>query len=190
MSRMLARLQVLIDENKQPILLAVMALVAIYALIIILSMLNLTALTMVQLTGAQLLLLLSILLYIVLIITTRESIARQRLEAGGVVFQQGDMGKEVYVVVSGEAEVIREQPEGGQTVIGRVGPGEFFGEMALIQNAPRVATVRALTDLEVLVMQRGAFLSLFTHLPGLRRAFQLVVQQRVDELRAMERQRG
>ena len=55
---------------------------------------------------------------------------------------------------------------------------------------PRVATVRALTDLDVLVMQRGAFLSLFTYLPALRQSFQRVMQERAAGIRAVARPKG
>ena len=75
-------------------------------------------------------------------------------------------------------------------MIARLGPGQFFGEMALIRAAPRVATVRALTDLDVLVMHRGAFLSLFTYLPALRQNFQRVMQERVAGISAPAKPRG
>jgi len=169
------------DEKKQALLFVAAALAAVYALITIASMVKLTALTMLLFMGAQLLLLVATLCYIVVIIITRESVARQHFEPGQIICRQGEPGNQVYVIVRGEVEVVRE----GETVVARLGPGEFFGEMALIHTAPRVATVRALTDLDALVMQRDAFLSLFTNLPALRQTFQRVVQERGEELRAL-----
>ncbi len=188
MRRILVGLQTLSDEKKQGILLVATGLTAVYALITIIAMVKLNALTMILFMGAQAVLGLAVLLYLVLVLSTRESITRRHVAPGEVIFRQGDSGREVYVVISGEAEVVQEQPGTGETVIARIGSGGFFGETALIQNAPRVSTVRALTDLDVLVMQRGPFLSLFTHLPVLRQTFQQVLEQRADELRALARQ--
>ena len=190
MSRLPIAFRAFGDEKKQALLLVATALAAVYALITIVSMVKLTALTMLLFAGAQLLLVLSILCYIVVIITTRESVTRQHFERGQVIFQQGEAGNQVYVIVSGEVEVVRDQPGRGETAVARLGPGEFFGEMALIQTAPRAATVRALTDLDALVMQRGAFLSLFTYLPALRQTFQRVVQERGDEVGALAKPKG
>jgi hypothetical protein len=182
--------QSLSEEYKRAILLVAIALAAIYALITIVSMVKLTALTMLLFVSAQHLLLLSILCYIVVIIMTRESVAQQHFEAGNVIFHQGETGNQVYVIINGEVEVVQDRPAPGDAVIARLGPGQFFGEMALIRAAPRVATVRALTDLDVLVMQRGAFLSLFTYLPALRQSFQRVMQERAAGIRALARPKG
>lgn len=190
MNRILAGLQAFSDDKKWVLLLIAVILTVVYAVITIFSMAKLTALTMLLFMHAQGLLLLAVLCYLVVIITTRESITREHYEPGHVIFHQGDMGKQVYVVISGEVEVVRQEPEAEETVIARLGAGEFFGEMALIREAPRVATVRTINAVEVLVMQRGSFLSLFTHLPSLRQSFEQVAQQRKDELQAMATQKN
>jgi len=181
--------QSLSEENKRALLLVSIALAAVYALITIVSMVKLTALTMLLFVSAQLLLVLSILCYIVVIIMTRESVVQQHFELGDVIFHQGETGNQVYVIISGEVEVVQDRP-GEAAMIARLGPGQFFGEMALIRAAPRVATVRALTDLDVLVMHRGAFLSLFTYLPALRQSFQRVMQERAAGISAPAKPRG
>lgn len=177
------------DEWKRAALFVAAALSALYAVIAVVSMVKLTALTMLLFMAAQGLLLLAALCYVVVIITTREGVSRQRFAPGQAIFRQGDLGNQVYVIVSGEAEVVQDLGT-GETTIARLQPGQFFGEMALIRHAPRVATVRALTDLDVLVMQRGAFLSLFTHLPVLRQNFERVAQERIDEVEALAKRRG
>lgn len=186
MKQLVAMLQASNEETKRTVLLVAVALTGLYALTTIGSMVRVTALTMLLFMNAQILLLVAVVCYLVVIIMTRESISQEHFERGQVIFRQGEMGNEVYVIISGEVEVVGEQPGGGETVISRVGPGEFFGEIALIRNAPRMATVRALTDLDVLVMHRGAFLSLFTHLPALRQTFQQVIQQRIAERAARQ----
>lgn len=77
---------------------------------------------------------------------------RERFPAGAVVFQEGDPGDAFYLVDSGQAEVI----VAGQraNILGR---GTYFGEIALLLNVPRTATVRALTPLDVFKLSRPDF---------------------------------
>ena len=63
-------------------------------------------------------------------------------EKGAVIFRQGDTGDTMYIVHSGAVEVRREQG-GASSVVARLGRGEFFGEMALVDREPRSATVAA-----------------------------------------------
>jgi CRP-like cAMP-binding protein len=61
-----------------------------------------------------------------------------------------------------------------------MGPGDHFGEIALIRRIPRTLTVRAVTDVDVLAIKAGAFASLFAHLPVLRDTFLQVVERRLE----------
>lgn len=68
----------------------------------------------------------------------------QHVEAGEVVVQEGDMAREMFVVVGGELEVVKEGKGGGGDVrVALFGPGDWFGEMAILDVQPRSATVRA-----------------------------------------------
>jgi CRP-like cAMP-binding protein len=60
---------------------------------------------------------------------------------GAIVCSEGEQGRSMYVVVSGEVEVYRANSRGEQVPIVRLGPGEFFGEMTLVEIQPRSATV-------------------------------------------------
>jgi MFS family permease len=73
--------------------------------------------------------------------------------AGAVLFFQGDPGGSFAVIVDGRAEVI-----GDGTRVAVLGPGEAFGEVALLRDIPRTATVRACEELHVLEVERQAFL--------------------------------
>jgi hypothetical protein len=105
-------------------------------------------------------------------------VAQVRFEPGEVVFRQGDRGDLVYTIVSGEAEVIREEPDGTERLLATMGPGEYFGEMALISEAPRTATVRAKTELEAVSMGRADFTTLYAYVPGLRQRVETLMRKR------------
>lgn len=111
-------------------------------------------------------------------ITPSASIAQEHFEAGETIFRQGDWGDKVYIIVKGEVEVWRAEPGKPEISLAKLGPGECFGEMALISNAPRMATVRPLTGVDVLTVGRAAFAALLAHLPPLRKIFEQVVQER------------
>ena len=66
--------------------------------------------------------------------------------AGTTVFEQNTMGDLIYVVSSGEFEIIRELPDGGSETLSTARPGEYFGEIGPLFGLPRSATVRARTD--------------------------------------------
>jgi len=84
------------------------------------------------------------------------------LRAGKVLMQEGERGREFFVIVSGEVEVRRKGRK-----LATLGPGSFVGEMALLSKAPRVATVTAATPLDVLVITERAFLDLLEKMPDL-----------------------
>ncbi len=78
--------------------------------------------------------------------------------SGSYIFKQGDPAADFYVIETGEVEVLREIESGkGPEVVAVLGPGDFFGEMALVQDRPRNASVRARTDVEVTVIGKGMF---------------------------------
>jgi len=96
-------------------------------------------------------------------------VAHLHFEPGEVVFRQGDRGERFFVVVAGCAEAVRAE-EGRETVLGRIGPGEHFGEGSLLRGTSRSATIRALTPLDCIAMRRGDFVELADKVPALRAA--------------------
>ena len=65
------------------------------------------------------------------------------IETGAVVVHEGDQAREMYVVIGGELEVIKEGRTGGDVRVALFGPGDWFGEMAILDVQPRSATVRS-----------------------------------------------
>ena len=65
------------------------------------------------------------------------------VETGEVVVEEGDTSREMFVVVGGELEVVKESRNGGEARVALFGPGDWFGEMSILEPAPRSATVRA-----------------------------------------------
>ncbi len=74
------------------------------------------------------------------------------LDAGAALFHQGDRGNTLYVVVNGEVAVIAEGPPRVQ--LSRLGEGEIFGEIALVTEQPRSATIEAVVDTSLLAIDR------------------------------------
>ena len=72
-----------------------------------------------------------------------------------MLFARGDPGDCLYVVVEGEVEIFVETDAGDRIVIERAGPGDFFGEISLLDGGARSASAIAKTDLEALVVDRG-----------------------------------
>ena len=72
-----------------------------------------------------------------------------RLSAGTTVFRQGDPGGSMYVIRAGKVRVLKES-HGRQRVVMTLGPGDFFGEMAVVTGRPRSATAEVLEEAELL----------------------------------------
>jgi CRP/FNR family transcriptional regulator, cyclic AMP receptor protein len=66
------------------------------------------------------------------------------LEAGALVFKEGDSGRELFVILDGEVEVLRRSRRGQLTRVAILGPGDWFGEMSILDVLPRSATTRIL----------------------------------------------
>ena len=108
---------------------------------------------------------------------------RWTFEAGREIFHQGDAGDACYVIESGVVEVIRHDVASGQEfVLAQVGRGKVVGEMALIDNQPRMATVRAVEDTVLLVVPREAFQSRLEKLDPVTRR---LLDTFTERLRAM-----
>jgi NADH dehydrogenase len=100
-------------------------------------------------------------------------VTQEHFEPGQEIFHQGDVGDRVYVILSGKAEVLRDD-----RTIASLTRGDCFGEMALLHRATRNATVRCTEALDVLALPKREFGVLSANLPELRRSFEAKSQER------------
>ncbi len=96
--------------------------------------------------------------------------------AGETIFQAGESGTEMYGIVEGEVEL-----QGGHGIIAKLSNDDVFGEMALVDSSPRMATAVATTDTVLAVIDRRLFLFLIHETPTF--ALQ-VMSAMADRLRA------
>ena len=80
-----------------------------------------------------------------------------RIEAGNIVFNEGDPGRDVCFIVDGTLDVIKILDDDTEKIIAVTAPGGAIGEMAVIGDFPRTATVRAHTDSTLLTLSRDRF---------------------------------
>ena len=85
--------------------------------------------------------------------------------AGHTLFQAGDPGDSLFIVRTGEIELFIKDTAGQRIVLTTSGAGDMFGELAMLDTGPRTATALALTDSEVLVLDRGDLVLLFQRQP-------------------------
>lgn len=95
----------------------------------------------------------------------------RRLGPGAVLCREGEPGRSCFLLVSGEAEVLRNTAE-GERVLATVTPGAFLGQIALVDRGPRSATVRARTACVALELSRDAFEGLLASCSPLALRFQ------------------
>ncbi len=86
------------------------------------------------------------------------------LKPGHVIFRQGEEGDCAYFIHSGEVEVVKEEA-GAEEVVTKLTKGDYFGEMALISDAPRNATVRSVTPVRVAILGKQNFLTMVHLMP-------------------------
>jgi CRP-like cAMP-binding protein len=97
------------------------------------------------------------------------------VQKGEVILREGRLGRELYIILDGTVVVTR----AGRTV-NEWGPGDYFGELAAIDEAPRSATVTATSDLEVLIVGPRE-LEAIMEIPGFRNALLLGMSRRIRE---------
>jgi CRP/FNR family cyclic AMP-dependent transcriptional regulator len=94
----------------------------------------------------------------------------RRFRRGEVVFHLGDPGDALFLISSGAVKITLPSETGDEEILATLQPGEVFGELSLLDGAPRSATAVALEPTETIVLQRDRFRDLMTTEPSIRDA--------------------
>jgi CRP/FNR family transcriptional regulator, cyclic AMP receptor protein len=98
---------------------------------------------------------------------------RAHFAEGQVLFREGDPADSVFRLLSGTVDILREL-DGEPILLGTVGPGQFIGEMGVVENRPRSATARAASEIEAEILTPTEF---FDQIAGLPRAARELIQR-------------
>jgi NADH dehydrogenase len=104
-------------------------------------------------------------------------VSREHYEPGEYVFREGDLGDRLYIILKGQADVLRAGPQ-GEHAVAHLGAGQTFGEMALLHQTTRNASVRCAQSLDMLSLPKQEFAVLAANLPDLRRSFERLSAER------------
>lgn len=99
------------------------------------------------------------------------AVSEETVPGGTFVFHQGDPGDKFYIIVSGRVRVFRKDRQGVEMDLSILGPGERFGELALISGEPRSANVLALEDTRLIVLPKDLFLRILKDYPDISLTF-------------------
>ena len=102
---------------------------------------------------------------------------RVEVPAGATLTVQGEDGRDFMIVLEGDVEV-----RAGDTVVTTLGPGSYFGEIALLDSRPRTATLTALTPMVLEVIGRSGFALALAEVPGLSDELRDAMARRLQEL--------
>jgi CRP-like cAMP-binding protein len=89
----------------------------------------------------------------------------RRAEAGEIILRQMEVGREMFVMAEGEVEIVRNLGTPDELLLATLGPGEFFGEMCILECMPRSATVRATVPTRLYSLRNTDLLRLFQRWP-------------------------
>ena len=104
---------------------------------------------------------------------------RMAFKDGDVLFRQGEQGDSAYVIIGGEADVIVDTPKGPLTVA-KLRRNDIVGEIAILCDVPRTATVKASTKLEAMVIAKDLFFRLIMEFPQMAVEIMRELARRLD----------
>lgn len=116
------------------------------------------------------------------LVTVEQHSAARNFRKNTVVIQKGDESTTLYVVITGRLKVSLAGDEGKEVILNTLGPGDYFGELAILGDTPRTATVTTLEDSRLLTISRSAFLELLGGHPDIALALIRGLTQRVAQL--------
>jgi len=109
-------------------------------------------------------------------------VGKRHYAAGSVIFTEGETGDRLYTIISGSVNISRSGGAVGSPDVATLGTGDVFGEIALVSDQPRTATVKSVDDVEVLEIRKEDFEDMLDASPALRLAVQEIIETRIGEL--------
>lgn len=109
-----------------------------------------------------------------------ESSLGKNYKDGSTIFEENSIGKEMYIILSGQVKVIKEK-DSVETTLATLEEGEFFGEMSLFDNFPRSATVMAIGDVKLLEINQKDFLRKISKDPSIAFRMLEIMSQRIRQ---------
>lgn len=110
-----------------------------------------------------------------------QGIVQIHFETNEIIFHEGDVGDYLYIIVNGEVEVFLEK-DGQKKIIAKLGKREYFGEMALLNQRSRLATVKCLSPVDVLALRKSDFGILISNFAQLKEDFQQTEKNRSRQI--------
>lgn len=112
-------------------------------------------------------------------VALRASMTEKRVPRGGVVFSEGESGDRMYVILDGKVKLGQSSPDGRESLLAVLGPGEVFGELSLFDPGPRTATATAVTDTVVVGLGHADLRPWLTGRPEVAEALLQALAQRL-----------
>jgi membrane protein implicated in regulation of membrane protease activity len=163
-------------------------LIGFVALIGLAAVMTLNPYLLLGFAAVQALIVLGIILFVIVAMLSQRAMVLEEFGPGQVIFRQGEPGQHVYLIKSGTVEVITEQGDGSSEVADRLGPGDHFGDVALLRrHLPRSSTVRTVTDAHIFRISPGGFIQLYANLPEFREYLRQREEPHLRKLAAVKR---
>lgn len=156
--------------------------VGVAALVGLLALATRNPLLLLTFLTLQVLLVVGVVLFVIVALFAQRTMILERYGPGDVIARERDTCKHVYVIKSGNVEVVARRADGTEEAVKRLGPGDHFGEAALLGELAHPATVRAVTAVEVLKMTPDNLVAFYTSLPEVQEHFRGVMEARLREL--------
>ncbi len=110
-----------------------------------------------------------------------------KFDAGQIIFRQGDPSDKFYIITKGQVDVLRMDKRSGQeTQVARLAEGQYFGEIGLLGRTERTATVKAVTEVECLALNREVFKALMASSAEAYKDVDIVLRRRMVQLGALQ----
>ena len=100
-----------------------------------------------------------------------------------LIVEEGELNDHLFFIKRGEVEVFRRDRDGTSIFINKLGQGQFFGEFSVVRGTPRSGSVRAMGEVALLKIDRGALLEVFARQPRLQRLFEQTIAARTAEMK-------